>query len=83
MTERAKILENLSPIGLAVWGIIRTLAGLNKYEDKNNCIIMEKKDLYVAPAVRFMDVRFECNFLTSFNGGGIDDSGEEDDWGNL
>ena len=44
---------------------------------------MEKKELYVTPAVRFMDVRFECNFLTSFNGGSIDDSGEEDDWGNL
>ena len=56
----------------------------SKYNRRqNNCIIMEKKELYVAPAVRFMDVRFECNFLTSFTGGGIDDSGEEDDWGDL
>ena len=44
---------------------------------------MENKELYVTPAVRFMDVRFECSFLTSFTGGGIDDSGEEDDWGDL
>lgn len=44
---------------------------------------MEKKELYVTPAVRFVDLRFECNFLTSYTGGGIDYSDEEDDWGNL
>ena len=45
---------------------------------------MEKKELYVAPAVRFVDVRYECNFMASFTGSGsIDDSGEEDDWGNF
>lgn len=29
---------------------------------------MEKKELYSAPAVRFVDVRFEGSFLTSATG---------------
>lgn len=44
---------------------------------------MEKKELYVTPAVRFVDVRYESDFMTSYQGGGIDDSGNEDDWGEL
>ena len=39
---------------------------------------MEKKELYVAPAVRFVDLRFEANFLTSATGT-IDDWTQDDD----
>ena len=39
---------------------------------------MEKKELYSAPAVRFVDLRFEGNFLTSATGI-IDDWTEDDD----
>lgn len=39
---------------------------------------MEKKELYVTPAVRFLDLRFEGNFLVSATGT-IDDWTEDDD----
>lgn len=39
---------------------------------------MEKKELYVAPAVRFVDLRFEVNFLLSATGT-IDDWTQDDD----
>lgn len=39
---------------------------------------MEKKELYVAPTVRYCDVRFEGNLLTSANGK-IDDWIQDDD----
>jgi hypothetical protein len=39
---------------------------------------MEKKELYSAPAVRFVDLRFEGSFLTSATGT-IDDWTEDDD----
>ena len=44
---------------------------------------MEKKQLYTAPAVREFAVRYEGSFMTSYNGGSIDNGGEEDDWGDL
>ena len=74
----AKILENFSPCGLSFWSIIRTFAiGKNRTEI-NHLIIMEKKELYVAPAVRFCEVRFEGNLLTSAKGP-IDDWTHDDD----
>ncbi len=39
---------------------------------------MEKKYLYTAPAVRFLALRYETNFLTSPNGS-IDDWSEDTD----
>ena len=39
---------------------------------------MEKKELYVTPAVRFLDLRFEGTFLVSATGT-IDDWTEDDD----
>lgn len=39
---------------------------------------MEKKELYVTPAVRFMDVRYEENFMVSATGS-IDDWTQDDD----
>ena len=39
---------------------------------------MEKKELYVAPAVRYVDVRLEGSFLTSATGT-IDDWTQDDD----
>lgn len=39
---------------------------------------MEKKELYSAPAVRFVDVRYEVSFLQSVTGT-IDDWAEDGD----
>lgn len=39
---------------------------------------MEKKELYVAPTVRYCEVRFEGNLMTSANGP-IDDWSYDDD----
>lgn len=39
---------------------------------------MEKKNLYTAPAVRFLDVRYEGSFMVSATGT-IDDWIEDDD----
>lgn len=39
---------------------------------------MEKKLLYLTPAVRFVDVRYEENFMTSATGT-IDDWSQDDD----
>lgn len=43
---------------------------------------MEKKYLYTAPAVRFLALHYDESFLTTYNGGTIDD-GDEEDWGEL
>ena len=43
---------------------------------------MEKKDLYTAPAVRYLDVRYEGSFMNSYTGS-IDDWTEDDDEINL
>ena len=45
---------------------------------KQTIITMEKKELYVAPAVRYCDVRFEGNLLTSATGT-IDDWTTDED----
>lgn len=47
--------------------------------NKNSNIIMEKKQLYTAPAVREMDIRMDISFLQSVTGGPIQDWGEDDD----
>ena len=39
---------------------------------------MEKKCLYTAPAVRFLAMQYEVNFMLSA-GGSIDDWSEDDD----
>ncbi len=46
---------------------------------KQIIITMEKKELYVAPAVRYCDVRFEGNLLTSATGTIDDWTADEDE----
>ena len=46
---------------------------------QNNYIIMEKKSLYAAPAVRELAVRYDASFLQSTTAGPIQDWGEDDD----
>ena len=50
--------------------------------NNNLTIIMEKKDLYSAPAVRIFGMRIENNFMTSIDTGTIT-PGQEEDWGTL
>ena len=45
----------------------------------NNYIIMEKKLLYTAPAVRELDVRFDASFLQSTTAGPIEDWDDDGD----
>lgn len=45
-------------------------------------ITMEKKQLYLAPAMRIFGIRTENNFLTSIDSGVIT-PGQEEDWGTL
>ena len=42
-------------------------------------IIMEKKLLYTAPAVRELVIRYDASFLQSTTAGPIQDWGEDDD----
>ena len=58
--------------------IIRTFERFFPRKETNH-IIMEKKLLYTAPAVRELDVRFDASFLQSATAGPIQDWDEDDD----
>lgn len=58
--------------------IIRTFERFFPRKETNH-IIMEKKLLYTAPAVRELDVRFDASFLQSATTGPIQDWNEDDD----
>ena len=72
-------MKSYPPAGLTVWGIIRTFANLITSQFNKNCIIIEKKLLYTAPAVRELDIRFDASFLQSTNAGPIDPWADDDD----
>ena len=79
MTAVQIFMKTYPPRGLFVWGIIRKFEALKKYKVKNHTIIMKKKLLYTAPAVRELDVRFDASFLQSTTAGPIDPWTDDDD----